>query len=115
MRIRVLPPTRVMDQAFELDRFCAEVDLEIGVNLVSRGSAFSGTKIRALAEAAGMTLGDDGLFIRRDDDGRVQFSLQNFESSLFAPDSIKTIATHGDGPVWEFSASTGTLDRAFIS
>ncbi len=90
-----MPPTKVMDQAMELDRFCADVDLEIGVNLVSRGTSFSGTKIRALAEAAGMILGDDGLFTRRDDDGRVQFSLQNYESTLFSPESIKTISTHG--------------------
>ncbi len=55
-----MPASRLLDQAAEIDRFCAAVDLEIGVNLVSRGTPFSGTKIRALAEAAGMVLGDDG-------------------------------------------------------
>ncbi|HZX33118.1 MAG TPA: cell division protein ZipA C-terminal FtsZ-binding domain-containing protein [Rhodocyclaceae bacterium] len=85
----------VLDQAMDLDRFSADVDLEIGVNLVSRGTPFSGTKLRALAEAAGMVLGVDGLFTRYDDDGRVQFRLQNLESTLFSPDSIKTLSTHG--------------------
>jgi hypothetical protein len=90
-----LPATRLLDQAAELDRFSAAVDLEIGVNLVSRGVPFSGTKIRALAEAAGMTLGDDGVFTRRDDDGRVQFTLHNLESAQFTPDGIRNLTTHG--------------------
>lgn len=85
----------VLDQAMELDRFSAEVDLEIGVNLVSRGTPFSGTKLRALAEAAGMVLGADGLFTRYDDDGRAQFRLQNMESTPLSPESIKTLTTHG--------------------
>jgi len=90
-----MPSSRVQDQAEELDRFCAAVDLEIGVNLVSRGSAFSGTKIRALAEAAGMVLGIDGLFTRYDDAGRAQFSLQNYESTQFSADALRTMTTHG--------------------
>lgn len=90
-----MPATRLLDQAAEIDRFCAAVDLEIGVNLVSRGTPFSGTKIRALAEAAGMALGDDGSFIRRDDDGRTQFTLQNFETTRFSADSIRNVTTHG--------------------
>ena len=90
-----MPATRVLDQAMEVDRFAAEVDLEIGVNLVSQGLPFSGTKIRALAEAAGMVLGVDGLFTRYDDNGRPQFSLQNFETTAFAADSIKNLTTRG--------------------
>lgn len=95
MAVAVMPTTRVRDQASELDAFCAAVDLEIGINLITRGSAFSGTKIRALAEAAGMVLGVDGLFTRYDDAGRAQFYLQNFESAQFAAESIRTMATHG--------------------
>ena len=95
MAVADMPPSRMLDQAAELDRFCAAVDLEIGVNLVSRGSAFSGTKIRALAESAGMVLGIDGLFTRYDDAGRAQFSLQNYESTQFTADSVRTLSTHG--------------------
>jgi hypothetical protein len=95
MAVADMPSTRVLDQAAEIDRFCADVDLEIGINLVSRASAFSGTKIRALAEAAGMVLGNDGLFTRYDEEGRAQFSLQNYETARFAPDSIRSISTHG--------------------
>lgn len=95
MAVADMPSSRVHDQAAELDRFCAAVDLEIGVNLVSRGGAFSGTKIRALAEAAGMVLGIDGLFTRYDDTGRAQFSLQNFESTQFSAETVRTLTTHG--------------------
>lgn len=95
MAVADMPSIRVRDQAAEIDRFCAEVDLEIGVNLVSKVAPFSGTKIRALAEAAGMVLGADGLFTRYDDEGRIQFCLQNFESGQFSPESIRTMTTHG--------------------
>ena len=94
MAVADMPSSRVLDQAAEIDRFCAAVDLEIGLNLVSRGSAFSGTKIRALAEAAGMVLGADGVFTRYDDDGRAQFHLQNYETARFSPDNVRNISTH---------------------
>lgn len=91
-----MPATQPMlDQALELDRFCAGVDLEIGLNLVSRGAAFPGTKLRTLAESAGMVLGEDGLFTRYDDEGKAMFSLQNMESAPFAPDAMRTLGTHG--------------------
>lgn len=95
MAVADMPSIRVREQAMEIDRFCAEVDLEIGINLVSTGAPFSGTKIRALAEAAGMVLGADSLFTRYDDEGRAQFCLQNFESTQFSPESIRTMTTQG--------------------
>ena len=95
MAVADMPSSRMADQAAEIDRFCAAVDLEIGLNLVSRASAFSGTKIRALAEAAGMVLGLGGAFTRYDDNGRVLFSLQNYESTPFSADSLRTVTTHG--------------------
>ena len=95
MAVADMPSSRVLDQAAEIDQFCAAVDLEIGLNLVSRGSAFTGTKIRALAEAAGMVLGMGGVFTRYDDNGRVLFSLQNYESTQFSADTLRTLTTHG--------------------
>lgn len=95
MAVADMPSSRVLDQAAEIDQFCAAVDLEIGLNLVSRGSAFTGTKIRALAEAAGLVLGAGGSFTRYDDNGRVLFSLQNFESTQFSADTLRTLTTHG--------------------
>src|SRR5574343_296441 len=84
MAVVDMPPSRVLDQAAEIDRFCAAVDLEIGLNLVSRASAFSGTKIRALAEAAGMVLGVDGLFTRYVDHGERVFMQMSEIAKRFA-------------------------------
>jgi FtsZ-interacting cell division protein ZipA len=95
MAVADMPSSRVLEQAAEIDQFCAAVDLEIGLNLVSRGSAFTGTKIRALAEAAGLVLGLGGVFTRYDDNGRVLFSLQNYESTPFSADTLRTLTTHG--------------------
>ncbi len=95
MAVADMPPSRVLDQAAEIDRFCAAVDLEIGLNLVSSNLPFPGTKIRALAEAAGMALGVDGMFTRYDDAGRPQFSLQNYEATPFSADTLRSLTTHG--------------------
>lgn len=95
MVVADLPEKNVLAQAAEVDRFCAAVDLEIGINLISRGVPFSGTKIRALAEASGMALGLNGLFTRYDEEGRAQFSLQNYETAQFSLDNIRGISTHG--------------------
>lgn len=95
MAVADMPPSRVLDQAAEIDRFCAAVDLEIGLNLVTRGLPFAGTKIRALAEAAGMVLGMDGMFTRHDEDGKPMFSLQNLESTTFSAEGLRTLTTHG--------------------
>jgi len=89
------PHQGLIGQAVDIDQFCADVDLQIGVHLISKGMPFAGTKIRALAEAAGMTLCDDGFFIRRDEGGNELFKLQNYETTLFSPESIKTLTTHG--------------------
>ena len=90
-------PTRksALEEAWALDRFCADVDIQIGINVVATSQAFAGTKIRALAEAAGMTLGSDGVFVRRDDDGRVLYSLLNQGSTPFSVEAMKSVSCHG--------------------
>ena len=57
-----------LTRAAELDAFCAGVDVQIGINVVSAAS-FAETKLRGLAEASGFIREDDGVFRRRDDDG----------------------------------------------
>jgi hypothetical protein len=82
--------------AVQLDRFCADVDIAIGVNVVTRnGGQFSGTKVRALAEASGMKLESDGVFYLRNDDGKTIFTLDNHEPMPFVPEQIKTMTTSG--------------------
>jgi hypothetical protein len=57
-----------LTRAAELDAFCAEVDVQISVNLVGT-VPLPETKVRGLAEAAGFKREDDGVFRRRDEHG----------------------------------------------
>lgn len=59
-----------------LDGFCADVDLQIGLSLIA-SAPFAETKLRGLAEANGFRREDDGVFRRRDDDGREVLSLRH--------------------------------------
>ena len=82
--------------AVQLDCFCADVDIAIGINVVTRdGNPFSGTKIRALAEAAGLKLEPDGVFYARADYGDTLFTLDNHEPMPFVPEQMKTLFTSG--------------------
>ncbi len=84
------------EQAIQLDKFCADVDVMIGINIISKDEgAFIGTKIRALAEASGFKLEPDGLFKYRDENNHVLFTLTNYESEAFIPDNMKALTTHG--------------------
>jgi FtsZ-interacting cell division protein ZipA len=79
-----------------LDQFCAGVDVMVGISIISKdGGAFTGTKIRALAEASGLKLETGGAFSYRDENGAVLFSLNNFESTPFSPDNMRILTTHG--------------------
>ena len=84
-----------LDNAVRLDGFCASVDIQIGINVISQAQVFAGTKLRALAEAAGMVIDADGRFVRCDEDGNVLYVLLNQEASGFSVDSMKTMSTHG--------------------
>lgn len=82
--------------ARELDAFCANVDVAIGVNVVApEGAAFAGTRIRAHAESAGFKLEPDGVFHYRDPHRLTLFTLDNHEPAPFLPESVKGISTHG--------------------
>ncbi len=84
-----------LDGAAKLDEFCAGVDIQIGINVISEGLAFPGTKLRALAEAAGMTLDAGKRFVRRDDDGNILYVLLNQDPSGFSAETIKTMNAQG--------------------
>jgi hypothetical protein len=83
-------------RAQALDRFCADVDVLIGLSVIgSESHTFSGTKIRALAESAGLALGKDGRFHRLGEDGIEQFALANLEPMPFHAETVKTLQTRG--------------------
>lgn len=96
MAVVDLPPRQyVLETAAQLDRFSAEIDIQIGLNILSQIQPFAGTKLRALAEAAGMTFDDAGHFVRRDDDGNVLYRLSNLAEPGFSSDTIRTMSTRG--------------------
>ncbi len=94
--IKCLDTAEAHAMAVQLDRFCADVDIAIGVNVVtSDGNPFSGTKIRALAEAAGLRLEPDGVFYARGEHGDTLFTLDNHEPMPFVPEQMKALFTNG--------------------
>jgi hypothetical protein len=84
-----------LDRAKELDRFCGEVDIRIAVHLVNDKTPFPGTRVGALARAAGFELDEpEGKFRCRDQAGRFVCTLANFEPIPFKVDSLETLSTH---------------------
>ena len=82
--------------AMALDQFGADVDVLIGVNVIThKGDAFSATKVRALAESAGMKLQPDGAFHFFNDEGDDLFSLSNLDPAPFSAENIRHLSTHG--------------------
>ena len=90
-----LPPrAETLRNATELDRFCADVDVQIGVNVVARDGQFEGRAIHAVAEKHGLRLGADGAYHMVDGEHSV-FTVANLESGRFSPESLKGLVTRG--------------------
>ena len=94
-RSTLAEPGAALQRAQQLDTLCAEVDVQIGLNLISRGGAVPGTRIRALAEAHALVLERDGRFHRRDETGLELYTLCNMESAAFSAEGMEALATKG--------------------
>jgi FtsZ-interacting cell division protein ZipA len=91
-----------LERAVALDKFCMNADIAVGINIISRDTKpFAGTKIRALAEAAGLKLEDDLQFHYRNEQKQTVFVLDNQESTRFHPEELKNITTHGITLIFE--------------
>ena len=62
--------------------------------MIAQGQSFAGTKLRALAEAAGLALDGEGRFVRCDDEGNVLYLLTNQEAAGFSAETMKSMHTH---------------------
>jgi len=83
------------EQARALDDFCAQLDLQLAINVLDAGQgAFPGTKIRGMAEAAGMQLTGSGEFQAHDENGNFLFAMANV-GEPFDGQSMKHMQTHG--------------------
>ncbi|MCC6870428.1 MAG: hypothetical protein IT522_16565 [Burkholderiales bacterium] len=85
------------ERAEALDRLCADVDVQVGLTILSGAAAgLSGTKLRGVAEAAGFHLAADGRFEwTNEDTGAVVCSLQNLRNEPFTAETLRGLATHG--------------------
>ena len=107
-------PDDALKRAQQLDALCADVDVQIGLNLVARGGTIAGTRIRALAEANGLRLEDDGRFCRRDENGLELYSLCNAEPQAFSAEGMKSLTTKGLTLLFDVARVPGgilTFDR----
>ncbi len=83
--------------ATALDSFCIDVDKTIGFHLVhGENGAFTGTKLRGLAEAQGFTLSADGLFKYFDVTSREStFVMFNREDNPFSAEMLRASVVKG--------------------
>ncbi|MDI1300267.1 cell division protein ZipA C-terminal FtsZ-binding domain-containing protein [Methylotenera sp.] len=92
-----------LNTANSLDLFCIEVDKTIGFHLVHGDSgAFTGTKLRGLAEAQGLTLASDGAFKYFDQSSDElankqppSFVMFNREDHPFSPEMLRSSVVKG--------------------
>jgi FtsZ-interacting cell division protein ZipA len=107
-------PAAALQRARQLDALCADVDVQIGLNLITRSGGAPGTRIRALAEAQGLVLERDGRFHRRDDSGLELYTLCNTEAAAFSAEGMKTFSTNGLTLLFDVARVPGgiaTFDR----
>lgn len=104
------------EKAASLDAFCAEVDLEICLNVVRTQQPFSGVAIRHLAERRQMVLlPHEEAFVKRNAAGQTLFRMVNQnEQQPFTSDDIHLLSTTGvtfilDVPLTEDGVGTFEL------
>lgn len=88
--------TVALQAARELDAFCGDMDVAIGLNVVAQsGGAFSGEQVAAAALATGFSLEADGMFHWRDAGGQTLFTMENHEQEAFSEDHLAVMQTSG--------------------
>lgn len=95
-RVQIADTAAALHAARELDAFCGEMDVAIGLNVVAQaGAAFPGAQIAAAALAAGFSLEADGLFHWRDASGQTLFTMENHEPEPFSAERLSVMQTPG--------------------
>jgi hypothetical protein len=70
-------PAAAAARARELDRFCAEADIEVGVNLIGRaGATFAPTRVKSFALEQGFAETGSGTLERRGADGTTAMTIR---------------------------------------
>lgn len=85
-----------LERAQAIDRFCVDVDVLIGLNVVARGEgAVNLTRIVREAESSGMVLGEDGVFQLLDSRGEPLYALCNHDAEPFAVEAVEGQTSQG--------------------
>lgn len=81
-----------LEAARALDSVCVEADIQIAFHIVAtRGTGFSGTKLRAASESSGLVLDDLGRFRKNDELGRELFALSDRSGARFTTAMMKVV------------------------
>lgn len=92
----MLSRASILSRANDIDRFCAGVDVQVGVNVLANAAPFNGIKIRTLAESSGMHLEEDGRYHTKDENGVTLYSLACSEPGVrFDPASLQRLQVGG--------------------
>ena len=108
---------KVLAEAKALDIFCVDVDVAIGINVITADAeGFSGARVRALVESEGFKLEPDGVFHLEDADENTLLTLSNQEAAPFLPEAVSGMNTKGitillDVP--RVADAEGALQRMF--
>lgn len=79
--------------ANSLDQFCIEVDVTVTLHVMAGiEGPFSGTKLRGIIEAAGLTLREDGRFHQMNEAGEETYNLSNADQRPMSEDGLRTAA-----------------------
>lgn len=85
-----------LERAQSIDRFCVDVDVLIGLNVVARGEgAVNLQRIVREAESGGMVLGSDGVYQLLDSRNEPLYSLCNHDAEPFVRDGHEGQTSQG--------------------
>jgi hypothetical protein len=92
-----IDPAAEADRAEALDRFCADLDVQIGLTILkSELGQIAGTRLRGVAEASGFRINAAGHFeYSQEETGAPLYTLQNYKQEPFSIESLRRTTTPG--------------------
>jgi FtsZ-interacting cell division protein ZipA len=96
LRIACDDAVEALERAQAIDRFCVDVDVLIGLNVVARGEgSVNLARIEQAAGDTGMVLGVDGAFQLLDSRGEPLYALCNHDAEPFSTEAVDGQTSQG--------------------
>jgi len=96
LRVACDDVVEALERAQAIDRFCVDVDVLIGLNVVARGEgSVNLTRIVRQAEGSGMVLGMDGVFQLLDSRSEQLYALCNHDAEPFSNEVVEGQTSQG--------------------